>query len=358
MALLHTDAMRLAHGYAKVGGMRYFAASLLSFLALASQSQTTFTNPLLPSGADPWIEQRGDLYYYMETTGNNLTIWKTHDIGQLRSAEKKVVWKPPAAGPNSHEVWAPELHFLGGKWYIYFAADDGKNQTHRIWVLENASTDPLQGEWVMKGKVADPSDKWAIDATVLDDGGQLYLAWSGWPDDHDGEQDIYIARLKNPWTIDGSRVRISAPQYSWEKHGDLPGRHVNVNEGPEFLVHGKDLFLTYSASGCWTDNYELGLLRSTTSADLMQPRSWRKLQRPVFTESPQAHAFGTGHNGFFKSPDGKEDWIVYHANPDAHEGCEGKRSPRAQRFTWNADGTPNFGTPVPLGTPVPAPSAK
>jgi GH43 family beta-xylosidase len=157
--------------------------------------------------------------------------------------------------------------------------------------------------------------------------------------------------------VDGDRVRISAPQYAWEKHGDLPGpRHVNVNEGPEALFHGANLFLIFSASGCWTNEYELGMLQATTDADPMNPSSWKKGRQPVLTMSPQAHAFGTGHNGFFKSPDGKEDWIVYHSNPDANEGCGPQRSPRAQPFSWKPDGTPDFGKPAPLGAPLPKPS--
>src|SRR5947208_16872651 len=130
--------------------------------------------------------------------------------------------------------------------------------------------------------------------------------------------------------MEGDRVRISAPQYGWEKHGDLPGRHVNVNEGPEALFHGRDLFLIFSASGCWTREYELGMLHTTTDADLMKPSSWKKAPNPVFFYSQQAQAFGTGHNAFFKSPDGKEDWIVYHSNPNANGNCGPQRSPRAQ----------------------------
>jgi GH43 family beta-xylosidase len=337
--------------------MRFPAVALLAIISLAAPAGPVFTNPLLPSGADPWITARDGFYYYMQTTGTNLTIWKTHDATDLKNATKKVVWTPPATGPYSHEIWAPEIHFIAGKWYIYFAADDGRNETHRIWAVENASPDPPAGEWIMKGKVSDPSDKWAIDATVFQNRDQLYLAWSGWPTDRNIEQDIYIARLKNPWTIDGNRVRISAPQYGWEKHGDLPdSRHVNVNEGPEALFHGANLFLIFSASGCWTNEYELGMLQTTTDADLMNPSSWKKSRQPVFTMSPPAHAFGTGHNGFFKSPDGKEDWIVYHSNPDTNGGCGPQRSPRAQPFGWKPDGTPDFGKPTPLGTPLPKPS--
>ena len=132
------------------------AAALLTCSVLSAQAPPhTFVNPLLPSGADPWVTSRNGFYYYMNTTGSNLTIWKTRSMADLASAEKKVVWQPPANGPYSRDVWAPELHFLRGKWYIYFAADAGTNASHRIWVLENNAEDPLAGEWQMKGKAAD-----------------------------------------------------------------------------------------------------------------------------------------------------------------------------------------------------------
>src|SRR5207248_4516574 len=92
-----------------------------------------------------------------------------------------------------------ELHAIDGKWYIYFAADAGTNDTHRIWVLENSNSDPLQGTWTMRGKLADPSDKWAIDPSVFTNDGVLYLIWSGWPGDANGTQNIYIAKMRNPW---------------------------------------------------------------------------------------------------------------------------------------------------------------
>ena len=216
--------------------------------------QDTFHNPLLPTGPDPWVTSHNGFYYYMNTTGRNLTIWKTRDITDLAHAEKKIVWTPPAEGPYSHDIWAPELHFLDGKWYIYFAADGGGNASHRIYVLENKAEDPLDGTWVFKVKVADKTDKWAIDASVFEDRNKKYLVWSGWAGESDGEQRIYIAHLKNPWSIDSPRVVLSYPKYSWEQVGDLLDRpeipHVNVNEGPEILRHGDDIFLVYSASGC------------------------------------------------------------------------------------------------------------
>src|SRR5438045_8267698 len=184
-----------------------FLTTLLLGTQLVAKAHSTCINPLLPSGPDPWVEYKDGVYYYMNTTATNLTLWKTRDMTELKSAEKKIVWTPPASGPYSHDVWAPEVHFLEGKWYIYFAADAENNRTHRIWVIENSSPDPFQGEWVLKGKVADPSDKWAIDASVFENQGNLYMIWSGWEGDENGTQSIYIARLKNPWTVEGVRAR-------------------------------------------------------------------------------------------------------------------------------------------------------
>jgi GH43 family beta-xylosidase len=324
----------------------------------------TFTNPLLPSGADPAVIQRDGFYYYMQTTGSNLTIWKTRDITDLRNAEKKIVWTPPATGPYSKEVWAPELHFLQGKWYIYFAADEGSNEKHRLWVLENGAADPLQGTWEMKGKLADATDKWSIDPSVFSLRGKDYVIWSGWSGNDNVAQNIYIARLKNPWTMENPRTMLSMPQYPWEKVGDLdngehgviPVPHVDVNEGPEILQHGDKIFLIYSASGCWTNYYELGMLTASASSNVLDPASWKKSTVSVFWESPEAGVFAPGHNTFFQSPDGTEDWILYHANAAPGLGCSNKRSPRAQKISWRPDGTPDFGRPLATSQPIAKPS--
>ena len=96
-------------------------------------SAATLTNPLLPSGPDPWVLMHNGVYYYTNSTGRNITLWRTRNIEDLKTAEKKVVWTPPASGPYSHDIWAPELHFFAGKWYLYFSADAQTNQTHRVW---------------------------------------------------------------------------------------------------------------------------------------------------------------------------------------------------------------------------------
>jgi GH43 family beta-xylosidase len=336
------------------------ALYIFSIAPAYAQSSKTFTNPLLPAGADPWCIYKGGYYYYTNTTGVNITIWKTKSIAALKKAQKKVVFTPPGSGPYSHDIWAPEIHFLNGKWYVYFAADSGNNRSHRIWVLENTSADPLTGEWKIKGKLTTPQDKWSIDGSLFGYKNQLYFIWSGWDDTVNGQQNIYIAKMKDPLTIEGERSMISSPQLEWEKHGDLHNPddvpHVNVNEGPEVLIHHNKIFLIYSASGCWTDYYALGMLTASAGSDLMDPHSWKKSPQPVFKENVANKVYAPGHNSFFKSPDGKQDWILYHGNDKPGLGCGRYRSPRAQIFTWNKDGTPNFGIPAPVRVPLKIPS--
>ena len=324
-------------------------------------AQEYFTNPLLPSGADPWVIEKDGFYYYTHTTGRNIVLYKTKNLGDLKEAKWKVIWEPPPNTAYSKQIWAPELHRIDGKWYFYFAADNGVNENHRLYVIENSSDDPMQGEWKFLGKIADSSDKWAIDGSVFQHKNQWYITWSGWEGDMNGQQEIYIAKLKNPWTIEGPRFRISSPVLDWERHGNLndPNNppHVAVNEGPQILRRNDKLFIVYSASGCWTDQYGLGLLELEGN-NLLDSSSWKKSPNPIFQTSVENNVFAPGHNSFFTSPDGKENWILYHANSEAGQGCGRNRSPRAQKFSWDEAGRPFFGTPVKTGEKLQVPSSK
>jgi GH43 family beta-xylosidase len=320
-------------------------------------SDSTFLNPLLPVGPDPWVAQKDSFYYYTHTSGDRIRIWSTKAMSQLKTAPDKTVWLKPATGANAHNIWAPELHYLDGKWYTYYTAGSSPDLgTQRLFVLENASADPLQGAWVEKGKLADPAaDFFAIDGTVFSHLNKKYLIWSGHASATDNIQRLYIAELSNPYTLSGSRSLISSPTYDWEMVGAPPA----VNEGPEILKNSSGkVFLIYSASGCWSDDYKLGMMTLTDGGDPTKASDWSKSPQPVFVKKPENGAFGPGHNGFFKSPDGKEDWIIYHANPLAGQGCADNRSPRMQKFTWNIDGTPNFGEPVKINTALLKPSGE
>ena len=345
---------------------------LVCFSCKNNQSGTTnetatFTNPILPFGPDPWALWHVDKYYYMHTVQDSLVLWRTNDVTNLANAEKKTIWIPTDPS-NSHNLWAPEIHYIQGKWYVYYAADDGHTDNHQLYVLENTSKDPFEGEFVMKGRIStDQDNNWAIDGSLFEHHGEWYMVWSGWQTRRvDTEtQCIYIARMANPWTLGSERVMISKPELEWERHwkneeGWNPPYIVYVNEGPQPLKSpgGKYIHVAYSASGVWTPYYALGLLTVGVNDDLLNPASWKKSTQPVFKQAPENGVYGTGHNSFFKSPDGKEDYIFYHAR-DTQVDPPGKgdtRSPRAQKIDWDKDDYPVFGIPLPASTKLPKPS--
>jgi GH43 family beta-xylosidase len=241
---------------------------------------------------------------------------------------------------------------------VYYSAGSSASDlsTQRTFVLENANADPLTGTWTDKGQIGDAAANFfSIDGTVFTYNSKDYFIWSGQASATDNTQRLYIARMQNPWTLETPRSLISSPQYSWEMAGAPPA----VNEGPETLMGptGK-IFLFYSGGGCWTDDYALGMLTLKAGGDPLNAADWSKSASPVFVKKPSSSAYGPGHNSFFKSPDGTEDWIIYHANPAPGQGCGDFRNPRMQKFTWNSDGTPNFGEPVKTGTAITKPAGE
>jgi len=310
----------------------------------------SFVNPVAP-GADPWIVRRGSWYYLVQSRDRAIWVYKSDKLTQPTS-NGVPVWTAPDSGWNRTNVWAPELHYIDGRWYIYYAAGEaGPPFIHqRSGVLQSVGDDP-QGEYRDKGML-DTGGIWAIDLTVarLHDG--LYAVWSGWEANAATDrtpQHLYIARMSNPWTIQSNRVRISSPTESWEH-----GTELDLNEGPEFLSHGDQTFIIYSTRESWLEAYRLGQLRlKSADADPMDSSSWLKTG-PVFTGT--ATVYGVGHASFTTSPDGLEDWIVYHSKVDAQPGWN--RVIRMQKFSWHPDGSPDFGTPVPTGQPMSVPSGQ
>jgi GH43 family beta-xylosidase len=310
----------------------------------------TFYN-LITDGADPWVYKHTDGWYYMtRTTGGNVQLWRSRTFTSWDTSENRSLWAPPGPGQTYHGVWAPEIHFINSCWYVYFAAVkvEGGNNQHRMYVLENTNADPFTGSFTFKGQLNDSADKWAIDGTVLQHPfGQLYFIWSGWEGDVNVSQILYIAKLSNPWTIGSERVEIARPIYDWETNA-----YPHINEGPQVAIRNDVISLVYSASGSWTNTYCLGLITASINSDLMNPASWKKHPEPIFQST--SNIFGPGHHSFTRSPDDREDWIIYHSA--RFSGAGWNRQIRAQQFSWNYDSTPNLGQPVDRNIPIPVPS--
>ena len=317
-----------------------------------------FANPVA-AGADPWVVRHDSSYYLVQSKDRTIWVYKSDQLTEP-TQNGVPVWTAPHNGWNRSNVWAPELHYSDGRWYIYYAA--GKSGPpfvyQRSGVLQSVGDDP-QGRYVDKGMLYTGNDVragseniWAIDLTVTRLGSQLYAVWSGWEANATTDrtpQHLYIARMSDPWTISSNRVRISSPTESWER-----GTELDLNEGPEFLQRGADVFVIYSTRESWLKDYRLGQLRlKSMDADPLDPGNWTK-SGPVFTGT--GTVYGVGHASFTTSPDGTEDWIVYHSKVDTLPGWD--RVIRMQEFGWRPDGAPDFGTPAPTGSPIRVPSGQ
>lgn len=341
------------------------------------QSDKIFTNPIagIP---DPWIVQHQGVYYVCKAQGNGINISMSNKLTVINST--KSIWVAPKDNGsnkpwNTSHVWAPELHFIDGRWYVYYAAgrpheESGSYKNQRTGVLRSKTSDPM-GEYDDMGMIytgdeyvtgIEPTTDntcYAIDMGVMKISNKLYAVWSGTPNkETGGDQRIYIAEMSNPWTITSNRVQISQPDQSWE----LVQPSTKVNEGPAFLHRDGKVFIVYSCNGSWTKYYRLAYLALNADDDPMKPENWKKSSNAVFYRcddtTDEDGVNGVGHCSFTKSPDGTEDWIIYHVKNRNDGSYSTGRSTFIQRFTWNTDGTPNFGTPVGWGEPIVVPSGE
>ncbi|WP_019909042.1 glycoside hydrolase family 43 protein [Paenibacillus sp. HW567] len=310
----------------------------------------TITNPLVEQRADPWVYKHTDGWYYFTASVpeyDRIEVRRSRTLEGLPEAQPVVAWRKYAAGPLSANIWAPEIHYLMGKWYIYFAAAHTTETNeglfdHRMYVLENASANPLEGAWVEKGQVKTAWESFALDATAFQHKGVLYYVWAQKDPDIEGNSNLYISEMSNPWTLRGKQTMISTPEHPWEIIG------FKVNEGAAVLKRNDRIFISFSASA--TDhNYCMGLLEADENSDPLDAASWTKHPEPVFRTTEENGQFGPGHNSFTVDEDGG-DMIVYHArNYKEITGdplYDPNRHTRVQAFGWKKDGTPDFGVPV------------
>ena len=309
---------------------------------------TPYANPIVPQRADPYVYLHEDGFYYFTASVpeyDRIIVRRAATIQDLGEAEERTVWTYHASGPMSQHIWAPEIHHIDGRWYIYFAAGEREDIWKiRPYVLACEGPDPMQDAWVERGPMralrpeSEAFTDFSLDMTTFKHRGARYAIWA---EKRNNVSNLYIDKMVDPCTIEGREALIATPEHAWEKVGFW------VNEGAAVLRRNGKVFVAFSASA--TDhNYCMGLLSADEDSDLTDPASWTKSARPVFESSEETEQYGPGHNSF--TVENGQDVIVYHARP--YKEIEGNplydpnRHARAQTFGWNADGTPNFGTPV------------
>lgn len=309
---------------------------------------TDYNKPFIEQRADPYVYRHIDGTYYFTASVpdyDRIILRKSDSLLGLQAAEEKSIWIKHESGDMSKHIWAPELHYINGKFYIYFAASREEEKWRlRPYILECAGSDPMNDEWIERGMIQRSDDDiysfkaFSLDATILEHKGQYYYIWAEKVSVGIQISNIYIARMESPTKLSTAQVLLTTPDYDWERVD------IWVNEGPAILKKNGRIFLTYSASATG-ECYCLGMLSVDENADLLDPREWKKEKKPVLSSDREKGFYGPGHNSFTKLPDGR-DVCVFHARTYLEiEGdplYDPNRHTMLMEVKWDESGWPIF----------------
>lgn len=275
---------------------------------------------------EPWILQRADPYVYRHTDGyyyftasipeyDRIALCRAKTLAELPEAEEVTIWTKHEKGIMSQHIWAPELHYLDGKWYVYFAGSDVDDiWALRPYVLECTGDDPMTDAWEERGMMQCADDDefsfraFSLDATVFENKGKRYYVWAEKVGVGKQISNLYIAEMENPCKLKTVQVLLTSPDYDWERIGFW------VNEGPFVIKNNGKIYLTYSASETGPD-YCMGMMSVDEDADLLDPRAWTKERYPVCQSDASRSIYGPGHNCFTVDEEGNPI-MVYHARTE------------------------------------------
>ena len=304
---------------------------------------------------EPWILQRADPYIYKHTDGtyyftasvpayDKIILRSSKTIAGLADAPEIEIWHKHSTGIMGEHIWAPELHYLDNKWYVYFAAGDAEDKWNiRPYVLMCEDADPLTGTWKELGKMQCADDDefsfraFSLDATVFENKGKHYYVWAEKVGVGKQISNLYIGELETPNKLKTVQVMLTTPDYDWERVGFW------VNEGPAVIKRNGKIFLTYSASETGAP-YCMGMLTVDENADMLDPKSWTKERYPVLASEESLELYGPGHNSFTVDEEGN-DILVFHARKE--KVIEGdplynpNRHTMLMKFDWE-EGRPVF----------------
>lgn len=305
---------------------------------------------------EPWILQRADPFVVRHTDGtyyftasvpayDGICLRKASSLAGLKTADEVEIWHKHESGPMSIHIWAPEMHYINGKWYIYFSGGD-KDDIWKIrpYVLECQGQNPLEDEWKELGKMkrADRDEfsfeAFSLDATVFENLGKWYYVWAEKVGVGKQISNLYIAEMERPDKLKTVQVLLTTPDYEWERGAFW------VNEGPAVIKKKDKIFLTFSASDTGP-SYCVGMLTTTKDADLLDPQSWTKSRYPVVKTCKEKNIYGPGHNSFTVDEDGN-DIMVYHARTESKIIGDPLYNPnrhtQLMKINWNKDCSPVF----------------
>ena len=318
-----------------------------------------FRNPLAEYDApDPFMtyDSETGYYYALYTHCDRLELFRSRHAGSiLKGGESRIIYTPNGERDGIWgDIWAPEMHRApNGRWYIYTSGRIKPTKSQkRLFVMEGPDGDPFEGEWVFRGKPA--PGIFSIDPTVYTAADGVQYICCSRVDPKDG-QVLDICKLSNPYTLGEGYTTIAKAELDWELVPPYVGPAAIV-EGAFFLERGGRLFIIYSANGCWSDDYALGVLEHT-GGSLCDAGNWKKHNKPLFVKGNGV--FGPGHASFFSSPDGSEIWCAYHGMKEHNETVTAtERYFNIQKIDFDVTGFPVMGQPVGYSVDIAPPAGE
>lgn len=295
-----------------------------------------FTNPVFPHYmADPFVLQHDRLYYAYGTgpqgpDGKQFRVLVSADLVSWQA----IGWAlEPLRGAD--EYWAPEVVYEGGMFYMYYSAN-GHGRNHQLRVATSLS--PV-GPFRDTGCILVPDDPFTIDAHPFRDrDGNWYLFYARDFLTCDGDYrvgtGIVVDRLVNMTTLAGNPQVVVRPHSDWQLfeaqrplYGGIYDWHTI--EGPAVRAHANRYYCFYSGGAWRKPNYGVSYV---VAEHPLGPYHRPTHDGPVLKSVP-GHVIGPGHNSFALGPDGKQEFIVYHAWPPDMSA----RQMRIDLLTWDGD---------------------
>ena len=295
---------------------------------IADLGNGTFVNPILAGDhPDPSVIKQGKDYYMVHSSFNNLPgllVWHSEDL---------VNWEPvgPALRSNVGIIWAPDLSYHNGRYYIYFPVLSPKGFTNMV-----VSAADIKGPWSapvdLKVENFDPGHGMAAD-------GKQYLFFNG--------------GMMAPLSKDGLQVTgpVRKVYEGWQfpEHWDV---ETFAQEGPKILRHG-DYYYMVLAEGGTAGPATSHMVIMARSKSLEGPWENSPYNPIVHTASSAEKWWSRGHATLLEGPDNKQWYLVYHAYEKGYYNLG--RQTMLEPVEWTADGwVKASGYDVARALPMPA----
>lgn len=315
---------------------------------------TGISNAQSISVHDPVMAKLNDTYYLF-CTGRGIAVWSSTDMKNW-NREKPVFseapkWATEAVKGFRGHIWAPDISFYNGKYYLYYSVSAFGKNTSCIGLVTNKTLDPNDPdfEWVDHGKVIQSfpgKTNWnAIDPNlIVADDGTPYLSWGSFWD------GLKLVKMNPDATAPAENMDAIPTIASRKKSSDEPNPPSidenpidaggNAIEAPFIFKKGNYYYLFASIDYCCkgvNSTYKMIVGRSETIPGPYFDKEGNSMTSGGGTILLQGDKdwYGVGHNSTYTF-DGI-DYLIFHGYAAAEEG---RPKLLIKKLNWDKNGWP------------------